>query len=106
MGGVYETFFLIYIKRPQKWPRSSTPYLGYSAVLSILLTIIVIEHILKVHISIQIVDNLCTYYRQRISNFAVLTNSETGQSFSPLNCHFRCTVSILGGSIPVQYCAF
>ncbi len=43
--------------------------------LSILLTIIVIEHIPKVHISIQIVDNLCTYYRLRISNFPDLSNS-------------------------------
>ncbi len=97
---------LIYIKRPQKQPRSSTPYLGYSAVLNVLLTIIVIEHIPKVHISVQIVDNLCTYYRLRISNFGDLSNSETGQSFLPVNHHFRCTVSILGASISVQYCAF
>ncbi len=65
--------------------------------------IIVIEHISKVQISVQIVENLCTYYRLHISNFADLSNSETGRSFSPLNHHFRCAVSILG--IPVEYCA-
>ncbi len=63
---------LIYITRPPKWPRSSTPYLSYSAVLSVLLMIIVIEHIPKVHIPVQIVNNLCTYYRLRISNFGDL----------------------------------
>ncbi len=55
---------LVYtIKTPQKRARSSAPYLSYSAVLSVLLTIIVIVHIPKVHICIQIVDNLCAYYR-------------------------------------------
>ncbi len=91
-------------KRPPKMATVkytlSRPF-THSAVLSVLLTIIVIEHIPKVHISVQIEENLCTYYRQRISNFADLSNSETGRSFSPLNRHFRCVVSILGGSIPV-----
>ncbi len=40
--------------------------------------IIVIEHIPKVHISVQIVENLCIYYRLRILNIADLSNSETG----------------------------
>ncbi len=90
---------IMYIKRPKKHTRSSTLYLGYSAVLSVLLTIIVIEHIPKVHISVQIVDNLCTYYRLCISNFGDLSNSETGRSFLLVNRHFRCVVSMLGGSI-------
>ncbi len=64
-----------------------------------------IVHIPKVHISVQIEDNLCTYYRLRISNFGDLSNSKTGRSVLPVNHYFRCSVSILGGSIPGEYCA-
>ena len=59
--------------------------------------IIVIGHVPKLHICLQIVYNLCTYYRLRISNFGDLSFSQTGRSVSPLNRHFRWAVGIVGG---------
>ncbi len=79
MAHHYGTYIvLIYIKRPQKRARSITPYFGFTSVLNVLLTIIVIVHIPEMQISIQIVETLCIYYRLRISIFGDLSISETG----------------------------